>query len=332
MIKEDVLVTVIIPAYNVCKYVEKCVESVLSQKYKNFELIIVDDGSVDSTREILNGFEKKDSRVKVLWQKNAGVSAARNAGIDIARGKYIVFVDADDYVAENYLDYLVSIVEKNDVDFGISTKCFVRENEKQILDDRILVLDAEHGTALLLSPYVYVGCWNKIYRTELLNKYKIRFKKCLFFGEGLNFIIQVSQRCNGMAVGGKKVYFYRRNNDSSATTNFSIKKLYNGIASLNDIEANLLLKTPLVTKMLNLHKTLFRLMAVTNILQSGTAAEHKDFFSECLCCVRRHTPKILIEGNVPIKSKMMLLLCSISPFCMSQLSYIKRKIAKLKSV
>lgn len=100
-------ISIIVPVYNVEQYLENCINSVLNQSFRNFQLILVDDGSKDSSGEICDRFVQKDSRVKVIHKSNAGVSAARNAGIDIATGQFICFIDSDDWIESEYLQKIV---------------------------------------------------------------------------------------------------------------------------------------------------------------------------------------------------------------------------------
>ena len=100
------LISVVVPIYNVEKYLERCVESLRSQTYENLEIILVDDGSPDGCPAICDAYVKKDARIQVIHQVNAGLSRARNAGIDIAGGEYIAFVDSDDYVAPDFIESL----------------------------------------------------------------------------------------------------------------------------------------------------------------------------------------------------------------------------------
>ena len=108
----DIVVSVIVPAYNVENYIGKGIESVINQSFKNIELIVVDDGSTDKTYSIARQYSSKDNRIKVLRQKNKGVSAARNRGIMEASGKYLIFLDSDDWLDENTVEVLVDLQKK----------------------------------------------------------------------------------------------------------------------------------------------------------------------------------------------------------------------------
>lgn len=111
---ERPLISVIVPAYNVEKFVEKCIDSILLQSFKDFEVLLIDDGAKDSTPEICDACANKDSRIKVYHKENGGLSDARNYGIDRMQGKYVTFIDSDDYVAPGYFEYLYSLITQEE--------------------------------------------------------------------------------------------------------------------------------------------------------------------------------------------------------------------------
>ena len=115
--KEE-LISVIIPVYNVEKYIRYCLDSVINQTYKNLEIIIVDDGTKDSSGEIAEEYAVKDSRIKVIHKENGGLSDARNVGLDAATGKYIAFLDSDDVITLDFYEYLYNIIKEKDYDIA----------------------------------------------------------------------------------------------------------------------------------------------------------------------------------------------------------------------
>lgn len=125
-------VTVVIPAYNVENYIEKCVESVLKKSYTCSEIIIVDDGSTDNTPILIDQIAKYNSLIRVIHKENSGVSSVRNDGIELSNGDYIVFVDGDDWLASDFVDYMISLVRESDADFGLSINCFTQKDEPQV--------------------------------------------------------------------------------------------------------------------------------------------------------------------------------------------------------
>ena len=123
-------VSVIVPCYKVEKYVEQCIRSIINQTYDNIEIIPVDDGSPDNTPCILDKLSQEDNRIHVIHKQNAGVSAARNSGLSVATGDYVVFVDGDDFLAKDYVEYMLQLSNIEDSDFVLSQNCFISEVER----------------------------------------------------------------------------------------------------------------------------------------------------------------------------------------------------------
>lgn len=236
------LVSVIIPAFNVESYIQQCIKSIQDQTVKEIEIIAVDDGSTDATGDILDALAQRDKKITVIHQENNGVSIARNKGLDVAAGEYVVFVDGDDFLARDFLEYMLGLAKSSNSDFCLSLNCFTKHGEAQIAQDKTEQIDNKEATALLLSPRIKVGCWNKIYRREFLNENNIRFSPELHYGEGLHFITTVSQRANHVTIGRRKVYYYRRNNIYSTTTKFNIDNILNGEKAINLIEEQLIIR------------------------------------------------------------------------------------------
>ena len=122
------LISIIVPAYNVEKYIGKCVDSILRQNYTNFELLLIDDGSTDSTAFLCDTYAQRDSRVKCFHKTNGGLSDARNYGLERMTGKYVTFIDGDDYVSDSYISNLVRMISiESDIQIAmIRVKCFVK--------------------------------------------------------------------------------------------------------------------------------------------------------------------------------------------------------------
>lgn len=155
--QEKELVSIIVPVYNVETYVSKCIDSIVNQNYSNLEIILIDDGSKDNSSKICDEWSTKDRRIKVFHKKNGGVSSARNYGIKKSSGKYVCFVDSDDYLAPEFVTYMFFLIKKTKSSFAFSKNCFISSNQLQVSDDCIKCVDSVKGTELLLSPYIEVG-------------------------------------------------------------------------------------------------------------------------------------------------------------------------------
>ncbi len=326
------LVSFIVPAYNVERYIEKCISSIIHQDYHYLECIVVNDGSKDNTGIILDKICCNDSRIKVIHKNNEGVSAARNDGIDAATGDYLVFVDGDDYIAPDYTTYMIKLVVDNEADFGLSLNCFTKKNESQVDAERVDVLNSEDTTALLLGPRVMVGCWNKIYKSDFIKNNNLKFSPGLFYGEGLYFINQVAQRAKITAVGNRKVYYYRRNNEVSACSQFNIDKIYNGSKSIEKIESELIIKTPKVLNMLGWHRCQFKMGAVVRMKAAGVVNEYKEYYKECLGYVRNHVLGCLFIKGLSLYKKGLLIGIAMNPSIMVVLDNIRRKKIQNQSI
>lgn len=169
------LVSVIVPIYNVESYLERCVESILQQTYKHIEIILVDDGSPDRCGSMCEDYAQKDNRIKVLHKKNGGLSDARNAGLEMAKGKYVLFVDSDDLIKKELVESCVQTAEKNSSDIVIFDFNRVEENEEIVTTMEI----EKSGTYTLESePRILFGspsAVNKLFRRDLFIKTGIRF-------------------------------------------------------------------------------------------------------------------------------------------------------------
>ena len=236
-------VSIIVPVYNVEKYIEKCLKSLISQSYKNIEIILIDDGSKDNSGKICDTYKGKDSRIKVIHKENAGVSEARNSGIQKATGKYLCFVDADDFVMNDYVNYMYQLIVKNSSDIAVCAKMFSNFNEEQSSDEMTAVLDGENAIIRILNYRMPIGVYSRIFKKDLIKNNKIKFLKDIYMGEGFNFNVACFQKAKKVIISNYKVYYYRRDNATSATTNFSIKKCENSLYAMKVMNDNLLIRT-----------------------------------------------------------------------------------------
>lgn len=210
------LITVVIPIYNVEKYLKKCIESIIKQTYKNIEIILVNDGSTDNCPKICDEYAKKDKRIIVIHKKNGGVSEARNAGIDIAKGKYITFIDSDDYVAKEYIENLYVECEKNNTEVSLIGTRYLNKKGKVIFSSKVIqktYTSEEAIKQLFLGKYYDSGVCGKMYKTTLLNN--IRFNKDIKIGEDLDVFYKILLKCKNIRINTKlKMYNYIARIDS----------------------------------------------------------------------------------------------------------------------
>ena len=217
------MISVIIPVYKVEDYLNECMDSVLSQTYTDFEVICIDDGSPDDCPRILDEYARQDSRVKIIHQENQGLSAARNTGLDNAKGEWIAFIDSDDKIAPTYLEKLAS--HTNNVDcVEVGLKYFRNESDLLNLDapsewfDKYL-FNKPGLFAIKPSIFKYcaIGCWNKLYKRDIIEKYNLRFIKGLLFEDNY-FTFAYLSHCKNIFEVGEKLYFYRNRQTSISNT------------------------------------------------------------------------------------------------------------------
>ena len=208
------LISVIVPIYKVEKYLEHCVNSILSQTIKNIEVILVDDGSPDKCGEICDELAKTDERIKVIHKSNGGLSDARNAGIDIALGKYIGLVDSDDYIAPAMYEKLLNAIEENDADASMCYACNIYDDDmeyRSCQSGAIEVFEGEDILDALFEKKLNNFAWTKLYKRELFDNIRYPFGKIY---EDLFTTYKIFGICNRVALDSSQMYYYRIRRDS----------------------------------------------------------------------------------------------------------------------
>lgn len=223
------MISVIITAYNIVKYLEKCVESVIGQTYKDLEIIIVDDGSSDGTEKLCDGLLLKDSRIVVVHKENGGLSDARNAGLDIAKGEYISFIDGDDYIDKEMYEYMIAAFgDRTDISFvacGVIKYYSNSDFREMLVSDKFKIYDrkqAYRGFFKTGEDTIGNSSCNKLYRYELFEN--LRFKKGIVC-EDIELIYQLLDRCSYVACVPKAFYHYMYREGSITTSGYSIRRL-----------------------------------------------------------------------------------------------------------
>lgn len=214
------LISIIVPVYKVEDYLEKCIESILNQTYKNIEIILVDDGSPDRCGKICDDYAIKDNRIKVIHKKNGGLSEARNYGINIASGEYILFIDSDDYIDKNMCEILIKEAKKNDSDIVICNYYNVKENDyfinkMSITNNKILLTNLEMMKIFFLKGYSEtIIVWNKLYKKKLFyTNENIRFPVGKLH-EDIFTIYKLYYIANKIVVVNKPLYYYVQRKES----------------------------------------------------------------------------------------------------------------------
>ena len=213
----DELISIIVPIYNVEKYLEKCINSIINQTYKNLEIILVNDGSKDSSKDICEKFLKIDNRIIVVHKENEGLSEARNVGINIAKGKYIGFIDSDDYIEADMFERLYNNIKKNNADISICNiveeneqgkiiKTYIRENDNVIELNKIEALKK-----LIMDQEVTNHACNKLYKKDLFCNIKYPFSRKM---EDMATTYKLFDLANKIVVDSSIGYHYIQRSDS----------------------------------------------------------------------------------------------------------------------
>lgn len=209
-------VSVIIPVYNVSDYLSHCIDSLLSQTCHDFELVLVDDGSTDGSAEICDAYASKDARIKVVHQANGGVSSARNKGIEMAKGEYVCFVDADDWVEKDMIELLYSAADNKKADFVYCDYIQEKDNDVNYIETARCVENDSRATKMNILNGWFVSSCMSIIRRSILTQHNIRFNEYLRYNEDFNFIAKCLPYFDIINKVEKALYHYNENNLSSA--------------------------------------------------------------------------------------------------------------------
>lgn len=217
-------ISIIIPVYKVEKYIRRCLDSVLGQTIKEIEIILIDDGSPDKCGTICDEYASRDPRVVVIHKENAGVSAARNSGLEVARGEYIGFVDSDDYVAPNMFELMYRQAELSDAEFAMCE--FVEtdgddsklNHEVKVEDGEIILLDKKKAFEVIadFSRNVQVTVWNKLYKREIAEN--LRFDTTKRMAEDMEFLMHALTRSKKVVYFPVGLYGYYTQREGAATS------------------------------------------------------------------------------------------------------------------
>lgn len=323
------VVSVIVPIYNVEQYLDKCVDSILNQTYKNIEVILVDDGSPDNCGRMCDNYSKKDSRIKVIHKGNGGLSDARNVGIDNANGKYICFVDSDDYIENRYIELLYKSIKENNVDIA---QCGI----KKISDDEILIENIGYKNSgvkkskkmledLYTTNWENIVVWNKMYLRELFNN--VRFPKGKIHEDEYT-TYKILYKTENVAILNEFLYNYRQNVYSITGKKFNMKRLniLEGLKErVNFFEANneknlyMLSLKLYIEKLRECYSDVKMNINDSENIQQKIIREHNEY------------SKYLFKlKNISLKSRIKTIIFFISPSIFYKLVKFKRTYIKSK--
>lgn len=237
-------ISIIIPIYNSEKYLQDCLNSILDETVKDYEIILVDDGSTDSSLNICNKYKENYPNIKVISQENKGVSVARNEGIKIAKNDWIMFIDSDDKLNKDFWENVNKDMKKNS---DLIMYTYSRDDDKScgnrekynidinLLRKSLLSFSSyksKYKKEMLIDNMILWTCWGKLYRRDIINKYKIEFSKELYLGEDLLFNFVYFKYINDILFVNHQIYFYRVI-PTSVTGQFSNNRIKNTVNLIN---------------------------------------------------------------------------------------------------
>ena len=239
------LISIIVPVYNVKKYLEKCIISILNQTYKNLEIILIDDGSTDGSSEICDKLKEKDKRILVIHKENKGVSTARNEGLKIATGDYIGFVDSDDFLEKDMYSNMINRIENDNTKMVICNAYLEDENgvqTKKFKSDSPNIIDSHELMDRIMEDYVVQGyMWNKLYERSLIyndKNYYLKFDTNISNLEDRLFNLELIDKNKKFNVSflNEKLYHYIQRESSAIHRRYNDKYFTKFYAEIKEIE------------------------------------------------------------------------------------------------
>lgn len=298
--------SVVVPVYNVEAYISETIESIITQSCQNIEIILINDGSTDNSGIICESYAKIDSRIIVIHQRNSGVSAARNRGIDLAKGEYICFVDGDDTIDSDMIELLYTFGYNHDIDLILpignkyTQKIERNENSFRILEANQVLSDYLQFKNLLDS--------HGLLKTEIVKK--IKYSDSIFFWEDYAFMVELISRCNSIAKTTNIFYYYRQREGSANNSKISERTL----TCLNI--ADLFVEKGLVSSRQDIDnvRTFFIEQCFEMLMRMRTMPS-KNIIKIFTISLRRNVGSIYRSEGILArkKDKMRLLFVSISP-------------------
>ena len=319
------LISVVVPIYNVEKYLERCIKSIINQTYEKIEIILVDDGATDKSGKICDDYKKMDTRIKVIHKKNGGLSDDRNAGLKIAKGKYITFIDSDDFIDKTFIKTLYEMCKENNAQIS---QCKFRKvgyenfNIKQESEEAKIETIIKTGKEMFYDIYtgnhmIYIVAWNKLYKKSLFKGIEYPKGK---INEDEATTYKLFYKAKKVAITNQVLYndVYRKN--SIMNQKYNIKRL----DSLWALEERIkFLKEKNEKQLLQLTEIFYAKELMRNYAKVKKYIENsKDIQKDLLKKHRKMSVKLLKE-NIKIKQKLIFIYQIILPDIYSK-NYIKR--------
>lgn len=308
---EEDKVSIVVAIYKSEKFLDKLIKSIIAQTYKNLEVFLVDDGSPDNSDEICDRYAEQDDRLHVIHKKNGGACEARNVGMEHCTGKYLTIIDGDDWLAQDYVEYLVNLIKMPGVDMALTDNIFTTRDQVQNEEDHVQVITPEEATVQLICK-LDIGPWNKLYKLDNIRKNNISFS-VPWSGEGLYFTVMAAQHSKKIAMGHRKIYNYRMNNAGSGLTHYNVQMGTNALWNIKHIGECLVVRTKRTTNAVNWHIWKNNYFTLTLIVGSKTEEENKELVNECIRYLRQHAFSAISKSEFGFRRKLGMIHIALDP-------------------
>lgn len=304
--KMNPLISVIIPIYNVEKYLKRCLESVVNQDYKNLEIILINDGSTDNSLEIATTYKSKDKRIKIFSQINQGLSAARNSGLDKATGDYITFIDSDDYVSKDYVSYLFNLIKKNNFrsSFAIASLMDVFETSGRKIstgnNKEYTWTGKQCIEKMCYQDLVDTCAYAKLGTRELYKNFRFPVGKVF---EDIGSTYQLFEESPTVECGFKPIYFYNIRRNSITTDNFSKRKL--DLLEMTDkMAADVIKHYPDLEPATIRRQVYARFSTLNQTLNAENTSQMCELRKNLISYIKKNKKNVLSNPNIPKRDRI----------------------------
>ncbi len=334
MKRYDELITVIVPVYNTEKYLNKCIDSIIVQTYENLEIILVDDGSTDNSGKICDEYAKKDSRIKVIHKENEGVSVARNTALDAAEGKYIGFVDSDDYIEKTMYEVLYENIVKSQADISVCGFWFVLGNKKKKQHNELTEgeYSSSEAMAQMIDGRLFAGhLCNKLFKAEYAKR--SGFEQNIYVYEDMLYVWKYLRKCNKLFFTTQPLYYYIMREGSACHNKFDYRQK-SALLALDKMVKDAEFDYAEIIPLLNRAKVLF---IITGAKREISKRKVLEIIKTDLNDFRQEIKEVMKKGNIAPFQKRTSLLFAKS-LCVSSFVFklvytavrVKNKIAEGK--
>lgn len=319
-------ISIIVPVYNVEKYLEKCVDSILGQTFQDFELILVDDGSPDNSGKICDAYADTDKRITVIHQENGGLSAARNAGIEIAKGRYFGFVDSDDYIAEDMYELLYNNLKKEDADLSAVGFLDIYAGKEPVRKERKYIVTDMIGAAkiTLEGKLSTISATNKLYKREIFDY--VRYPVGMLT-EDAAVILEVLEQTSKVVIDTSQKYCYYHRENSISSNHFTMRDL-DMIKAWEDNETRILEKYPELVTVGHTRVCWAYFTVLDKMMTSQLGIEEKKKQKEIISFLRKNFTFVLKNQYFTKSRKIAMIALRVHPYLYKQLSRLENQLIK----